>query len=77
MRGLSEGYRTGGVGPSNDAPVFNGPEGGRPRRLTLNHAFQATRQTIGRPELPFHDSNTPASDGRWLRGRLPLRSCAG
>ena len=43
------------VGPSNDAPFFTGPEGGRLSQLTLNHAFQAARQTIGRPELRFHD----------------------
>jgi integrase len=43
------------VGPSNDAPFFTGPGGGRLGQLTLNHAFQAFRQTIGRPELRFHD----------------------
>ena len=43
------------VGPSNDAPFFTGPKGSRLSQLTLNHAFQAARKAIGRPELRLHD----------------------
>lgn len=43
------------VGPSPDAPVLTGPEGGRVRPGTLQTVWVNARQSIGRAELHFHD----------------------
>jgi hypothetical protein len=42
------------------SPPLTGPKGGRLGRHPLNAAWRTARESLGRPEVHFHDLRVPA-----------------